>query len=102
MKEVTVLKEHLPIKVKEDLNFGEEMVLAVVTATKPDFYKQAPLLPAADGLGVKTMVIHTGQHYDEILGHGLKEFKLDERVAFNLQVRGDLLQKGYELVAKMG
>jgi len=102
MKEITVLKDFLPVAMKEGLQFGDELVLAVVTATKPDFYKQAPLIPAADKLGVKTIVIHTGQHYDELLGHGMKEFRLDERVAFNLQVRGDLLQKSYELVAKMG
>ena len=102
MIEKTVLKDHLPVKIRKGFDFQDELVLAVVTATKPDFYKQAPLLPAADKAGIKTIVIHTGQHYDELLGHGMKEFKLEDRVAFNLQVRGDLLQKSYELVAKMG
>ncbi|MBR9681230.1 MAG: UDP-N-acetyl glucosamine 2-epimerase [Candidatus Altiarchaeota archaeon] len=102
MVEKVVLPNHLPVKINKGFEFEDEMVLAVVTATKPDFYKQAPLLPAADKAKVRTIIIHAGQHYDELLGHGMKEFKLEERVAFNLQIRGDLLQKSYELVAKMG
>lgn len=102
MLEKKVLENHLPVQINPNLEFGDEMVLAIVTATKPDFYKQAPLIPAADKAKVKSFVIHAGQHYDDLLGHGLKEFKISERIAFNLQIRGDLLQKSYELIAKMG
>ncbi len=81
---------------------GEELVVAVVTATKPDFYKQWSLIPACEKLGVPVMVIHTGQHHDELLSYGLEEFNISEHVAFDLQVRGDMLQKAHEMVARAG
>ncbi|PSQ47343.1 UDP-N-acetyl glucosamine 2-epimerase, partial [Halobacteriales archaeon SW_6_65_15] len=46
---------------------GEDFAVAVVTATKPDFYKQAPLVTAADDAGLPCFVLHTGQHYDDVL-----------------------------------
>jgi UDP-N-acetylglucosamine 2-epimerase len=72
---------------------GEEFAIAVVTATKPDFYKQAPIVAAAVDRGVPCFVVHTGQHYDEILGHGLEEYGLEEHVGADLGVRGDLTRK---------
>ncbi len=77
-------------------------VVAIVTATKPDFYKQASIVQSAEKLGVPHFVIHTGQHYDEILGRGLQEFRIDEKIACNLNIRGDLLQKTHELIEKLG
>jgi UDP-N-acetylglucosamine 2-epimerase (non-hydrolysing) len=68
-------------------------VLAVVTATKPDFYKQAPLVDAARDLGVPCFIIHTGQHHDDLLGHGLTEYGLADRVAVDLGIRGSLSEK---------
>ncbi|MBR9679494.1 MAG: UDP-N-acetyl glucosamine 2-epimerase [Candidatus Altiarchaeota archaeon] len=105
MADLEVLKGHNPVIIENkvlDSVKGSKFVLAVVTATKPDFYKQWPLIPAAEKLGVPAIIIYTGQHYDELLGHGMKELGLEKKVAFNLQIRGGLWQKGYELMAKMG
>jgi UDP-N-acetylglucosamine 2-epimerase len=73
-----------------------EFVLAVVTATKPDFYKQAPVVAAARERGLPCFVIHTGQHYDDTLGHGLAEYGIEDAVAADLGIRGDLSQKTAE------
>jgi len=70
-----------------------EFVLAVVTATKPDFYKQAPVVTAAREADVPTFVLHTGQHYDDVLGHGLAEYGIEDRVAVDLSIRGSLSEK---------
>ena len=70
-----------------------EFVLAVVTATKPDFYKQAPVVTAASDRGVPCFVLHTGQHYDDVLGHGLAEYGIEDRVAVDLGIRGSLSEK---------
>jgi UDP-N-acetylglucosamine 2-epimerase (non-hydrolysing) len=78
-----------------------DFVLAVVTATKPDFYKQAPLLPAADDHDVPAFVLHTGQHYDDLLGHGLQEYHLEDKIGTNLNIRGGLSQKTAELMTKI-
>ena len=72
---------------------GEEFAVAVVTATKPDFYKQAPVVAAAKERGLPSFVVHTGQHYDDVLGHGLTEYGLEDHVVADLGVRGDLSQK---------
>lgn len=77
---------------------GEEFALAVVTATKPDFYKQAPVVAAAVERGLPCFVIHTGQHYDDVLGHGLEEYGLEQHIAADLGVRGDLSQKTAEMM----
>lgn len=70
-----------------------DFAIAVVTATKPDFYKQAPVVAAAKERGLPCFVVHTGQHYDDVLGHGLDEYGLAEHVVADLGVRGDLAQK---------
>ncbi|GKZ15647.1 UDP-N-acetylglucosamine 2-epimerase [Haladaptatus sp. T7] len=80
---------------------GEDFVLAVVTATKPDFYKQAPVVAAARERGVPCFVLHTGQHYDDLLGHGLDEYDLAEHIAVDLNVRGGLSQKSAELLTRI-
>ncbi len=72
---------------------GEEFALAVVTATKPDFYKQAPVVAAAAARDVPCFVIHTGQHYDDVLGHGLEEYGLERHIGVDLGVRGNLTEK---------
>lgn len=79
----------------------DDYILAVVTATKPDFYKQWPLIPAAKKHKMPLFVINTGQHYDNILGHGLKEFNINDYIALNLNIRGDLSQKTSELTIKI-
>jgi len=80
---------------------GDDFALAVVTATKPDFYKQAPLIPAADDHGLPSFVLHTGQHYDNVLGHGLEEYDIDDRIGADLRIRGGLSQKTAELMTKI-
>lgn len=75
-------------------------VLAIVTGTKPDFYKQAPLITEAVKENVPAFVIDTGQHYDEVLGHGIKEFGIENMVACNMQIRGSLMEKASELLLK--
>jgi UDP-N-acetylglucosamine 2-epimerase (non-hydrolysing) len=80
---------------------GSSFAIAVVTATKPDFYKQAPVVTAADRLDVPCFVLHTGQHYDDLLGHGLAEYGIADRVAVDLGVRGDLSQKTAELTTRV-
>lgn len=75
-------------------------VLDIVTGTKPDFYKQAPLIAEAVKENVPAFVIDTGQHYDEVLGHGIKEFGIENMVACNMQIRGSLMEKASELLIK--
>jgi UDP-N-acetylglucosamine 2-epimerase (non-hydrolysing) len=74
---------------------------AVVTATKPDFYKQAPLIPAADERDLPCFVLHTGQHYDDLLGHGLAEYGIEDRVAADLGIRGDLSEKTAQVMTRI-
>ena len=75
-------------------------VLAIVTGTKPDFYKQAPLVTEAMRQRIPSFVIDTGQHFDTTLGYGIQEFNIQESVACNLQVRGNLMEKASELLLK--
>lgn len=75
-------------------------VLAVVTGTKPDFYKQAPLIAEAVKEKLPAFIIDTGQHYDDLLGHGIKEFGIEDMVACNMQIRGSLMEKASELLLK--
>jgi UDP-N-acetylglucosamine 2-epimerase (non-hydrolysing) len=77
-------------------------VLAIVTGTKPDFYKQAPLVIEAAKENLPVFVINTGQHFDEVLGFGIEEFNLEQFVGCNLQIRGDLMEKASELIIKFG
>jgi UDP-N-acetylglucosamine 2-epimerase (non-hydrolysing) len=39
------------------------MKLAILVGTRPEIVKMAPIMRAADELGVEYAVIHTGQHY---------------------------------------
>jgi len=79
---------------------GEEFAIAVVTATKPDFYKQAPLVAAAEERGLPCFVLHTGQHYDDVLGHGLSEYDLESRIGVDMQIRGGLSKKTADLMTR--
>jgi UDP-N-acetylglucosamine 2-epimerase len=107
--EIDVSKTPLPIKVSDNLQsvfakarIDKTPVLAVVTGTKPDFYKQAPLVLEAVKENLPVFVIDTGQHFDEVLGFGIKEFNLQKFVGCNLQIRGDLMEKASELIIKFG
>ncbi|WP_132058605.1 UDP-N-acetyl glucosamine 2-epimerase [Halorussus amylolyticus] len=79
---------------------GEEFAVAVVTATKPDFYKQAPLVKAADERGLPCFVLHTGQHYDDVLGHGLAEYDVESHIGVDMRIRGGLSEKTADLMTR--
>ena len=105
-----VNREFLPMEIFNDVldNASEaakaehKPVIGVVTGTKPDFYKQAPLVLECISKNYPVVVINTGQHFDELLGFGLKEFNLEQYFACNLNIRGDLMEKASELVLKFG
>ena len=107
---IDVSNRLLPISVDNAIISGvfkkareeDSKVLVVVTGTKPDFYKQAPLVREAIARDLPLFVINTGQHYDEVLGFGIKEFCIENLVACNLQIRGDLMQKASDLLLKFG
>ena len=86
-------------KLSHDLN---SPVLSVVIGTKPDFYKQAPVMIEAIHQKLPAFVIDTGQHFDDLLGFGIQEFELQDHIACNLQIRGDLMEKASELILKFG
>jgi len=109
VREIDVSRSLLPVKISENLKsvFAKARkesspVLAVVTGTKPDFYKQAPLVIEAAKESLPVFVINTGQHFDDVLGFGIKEFNLQQFVGCNLQIRGDLMEKASELILKFG
>jgi UDP-N-acetylglucosamine 2-epimerase (non-hydrolysing) len=77
-----------------------EFAIAVVTATKPDFYKQAPVVAAATENGFPCFIVHTGQHYDDVLGHGLTEYDLESHIAVDMQIRGGLSEKTADLMTR--
>lgn len=109
IREIDVSRSLLPIKVSENLQSvfakarkDNSPVLAIVTGTKPDFYKQAPLVIEAARENLPVFVINTGQHFDEVLGFGIEEFNLQQFVGCNLQIRGDLMEKASEMIIKFG
>ncbi|HEX2614328.1 MAG TPA: hypothetical protein VHL10_02465, partial [Nitrososphaera sp.] len=109
IQEIEVSRKLLPIKISGNLQSVFEKarkekspVLSIVTGTKPDFYKQAPLVLEAAKEGLPVFVINTGQHFDDVLGFGIEEFNLQEFVGCNLQIRGDLMEKASELIIKFG
>jgi UDP-N-acetylglucosamine 2-epimerase len=108
-REIDVSTNPLPIRVSDNVQSvfakarrDKSPVLAVVTGTKPDFYKQAPLVLEALRENLPVFVIDTGQHFDEVLKFGIKEFNLQKFVGCNLQIRGDLMEKASELIVKFG
>ena len=109
IREIDVSRSLLPVKVSENLQSvfakarkDNSPVLAIVTGTKPDFYKQAPLVIEAARENLPVFVINTGQHFDEVLGFGMEEFNLQQFVGCNLQIRGDLMEKASEMIIKFG
>ena len=106
---LSIDKEFLPIRINnlnlesifsKDNEFNK--ALAIVIGTKPDFYKQAPLLIESIKEGLPSFIISTGQHYDELLGYGIKEFDLENSIVCDLQIRGDLMEKSSDLIMKFG
>lgn len=96
MDDITVYDDRLARQME-----STEFVVAVVTATKPDFYKQAPVVMAARRRGLPCFVLHTGQHHDDLLGHGLAEYDIEDSVAVDLGIRGGLSQKTAELMTRI-
>ncbi|EMA39925.1 UDP-N-acetyl glucosamine 2-epimerase [Halococcus hamelinensis] len=96
MTEITVYDDRLADQVA-----GEGFAVAVVTATKPDFYKQAPVVTAARRQGLPCFVLHTGQHHDDLLGHGLAEYGIADSVAVDLGIRGGLSEKTAQLTSRI-
>ena len=84
-------------------NFWEDIsksntpyIHVVMIATKPDIIKQAPLYLELKRSGNFVILIHTGQHYDYNLSHGvLQEFNM--KVDINLNIYGKLHEK-YALI----
>ena len=80
IEKIEISKQNLPIKVNSSLlrdifnvaKSENSPLLSVVIGTKPDFYKQAPLVVEAKREKLPVFVIDTGQHFDDILGFGIK------------------------------
>jgi UDP-N-acetylglucosamine 2-epimerase (non-hydrolysing) len=73
----------------------------IMIATKPDIIKQAPLYLELKKRGELVVLIHTGQHYDYNLSHGvLGEFGMD--VDINLNIYGKLHQKYSLIIERLG
>ena len=87
--------------VMEKAKKEKKWVLAFVIGTKPCFYKFYGSIVAANKIGIPNFVINSDQHYDDILTRGLTEFNLQNQVACNLAIRGDLAQKSAELMMKV-
>src|SRR3989344_7763388 len=88
-------------RVMEKASKEKKWVLAFVIGTKPCFYKFYGSVVAAGKANIPNFVINSNQHYDDILTHGLVEFNLQNQVACNLSIRGDLAQKSAELMMKV-
>lgn len=105
-KELSADIKSLPITINEknleQVNpaSGEANVLAIVPAAKPCFYKLWSIMHEAEKKRIPYIILNPGQHYDETLGYGLKEFNFEDKVAINLNIRGDLTQKSAELFLK--
>jgi len=78
-----------------------QWVLVFCIGTKPCFYKFWGSIQAADNTGLPYLVIDAGQHYDSRLTHGKDEFDIQNKVAIELGIRGDLALKSAELMVKM-
>lgn len=73
----------------------------IMIATKPDIIKQAPLYLELKKREELVVLIHTGQHYDYNLSHGvLEEFGMD--VDINLNIHGKLHEKYAMIIERLG
>lgn len=95
------LNKQLIASVMERAKREKKWVLAFVIGTKPCFYKFYGSIVAANNAGIPGFIINSNQHYDDVLTHGLIEFNLQNQVACNLAIRGDLAQKSAELMMKV-
>ncbi len=88
------------IKQAVDLADGR-YVLLIVPATKPCFYKLWSLMDRCMKKAYPFLILNAGQHYDDLLGHGLTEFGFNKHIAIDLKIRGDLAQKSSEIFLKI-
>jgi UDP-N-acetylglucosamine 2-epimerase (non-hydrolysing) len=73
----------------------------IMIATKPDIIKQAPLYLELKKRRELVVLIHTGQHYDYNLSHGvLGEFNMN--VDINLNIHGKLHEKYAMVIDRLG
>jgi len=62
------------------------MRVAVITGTRPQIIKTAPVFEAADRIDLDMVFVHTGQHYDyEMAAQFIEEFSI-RKPDFNLEV----------------
>jgi UDP-N-acetylglucosamine 2-epimerase (non-hydrolysing) len=109
-REIHFDRKILPVKLNDSVlekvfnsSSGDKRpILSIVIGTKPDFYKQAPLILEASRSEIPMFVINTGQHFDKLLGYGISEFEIQDHIGCNLQIRGDLMEKASELIVKFG
>ena len=87
-------------KVMQQAKREKKWVLAFVIGTKPCFYKFYGSIVEAKRQNVPFFIINSGQHYDNLLTHGINEFSLTNYIGSNLAIRGDLAQKSAELMIK--
>jgi UDP-N-acetylglucosamine 2-epimerase (non-hydrolysing) len=108
IESIDISNSPLPIEVNkkilsdafENARAQRSRLIAIVIGTKPDFYKQAPLIKEVIHNDIPAIVIDTGQHFDDLLGFGIKEFSINDHVACNLKIRGDLVEKASDLIIK--
>ncbi len=80
---------------------GKRHVHIIMIATKPDIIKQAPLYLELKKRRELVVLIHTGQHYDYNLSHGvLGEFNMN--VDINLNIHGKLHEKYAMIIERLG
>ena len=95
------LNKELIKNVMEKAKKEKKWVLAFVIGTKPCFYKFYGSVVAANKANLPNFIINSNQHYDSLLTEGLTEFNMQDKVASNLAIRGDLAQKSAELFIKI-
>ncbi|MFX1483540.1 MAG: non-hydrolyzing UDP-N-acetylglucosamine 2-epimerase [Promethearchaeota archaeon] len=78
------------------------MLVAIVTGTRPQIIKSAPVLLALEKKGLDTRFIHTGQHYDyKLADQFVSEFSIREP-DHNLEVgSGTNSYQTYEVISRL-
>lgn len=78
------------------------MIVTVVTGTRPQIIKSAPVLHALENAGLNVRFIHTGQHYDfELAEQFVKEFSI-RKPDYNLEVgSGTNSYQTYSVISKL-
>ncbi|MDA9129148.1 UDP-N-acetylglucosamine 2-epimerase [Candidatus Gracilibacteria bacterium] len=80
---------------------GKRHAHIIMIATKPDIIKQAPLYIELKRRRELVVLVHTGQHYDYNLSHGvLGEFGM--HVDINLNIHGKLHEKYSLIIERLG